>query len=114
RLARDGAVCFDHFLAHDADLALVRDHAGPNDDRFSWPELLQELQRDTQDGRAGLGASDHVDAETAFGDEIPASLFEELEIASVVEMPEGIEVRLADGDDLLVYAGHTTPILAPL
>src|SRR5262249_38338594 len=81
-------------------------HLGADDDGVARAQLAEELDVDLQDGRPGPGAADGVDAEAARGDQVPARLLHDLQIAGVVDVPERIQVQLADDDRLLVNVGH--------
>src|SRR4029079_17306477 len=106
RVAGHLAVRLDHLLPHLADLPFVREQLAADDDRLARGELAQELGARLEDDRPGLRPADDVDAEAALGDDVPARLLEELEVARVVQVAERVEVRLADADGLVEDLRH--------
>jgi hypothetical protein len=89
------------------DLALVAIDEAADQHLIAILELSQEAQADFQNHRARTGRPDVLQAEAVVGDQIPAGLLENFQVARVIDVAERIQVLLANDDRLFEHAvGH--------
>ena len=93
-----------------ADLAGVGLGPAADGDPLPVPQLALELHVDLEDGGADLPPHHLGQAVPIARDQVPARLLEDLQVPRVVDVPEGVEVLLAD-DELVLVRGTEHGIL---
>src|SRR5450631_591345 len=102
-LAKKVAVGVADLLPDPPDLPDVGFHPGFDDDRLSVLQLPLKFQGDLEDGGADSTADHLREAVSIARDEVPPRLLEDLQILGVVDVPEGVEVLLADDELVFVH-----------